>query len=218
MRALSDRTEEIREDERAGIAREIHDHLGQALTALKMDIAWVARRLHDPETVRTKLDEMSRDADEVIASIRRISAELRPGILDDLGLEAAIEWQAEEFAARTGIRCDVDAKLDIAVERRQATAVFRIFQEALTNVARHAGATRVRVALGLEGGRLRLEVEDDGVGIPQAAETGLGLLGMRERARRVGGEWTIRRTEPRGTVVTLVVPLRSAAERVGSIA
>ena len=210
LRALGDRTEEIREDERAGIAREIHDHLGQALTAMKMDIAWVARRLGDADTVRTKLDEMSRDADEVIASIRRISAELRPGILDDLGLQAAIEWQAEEFTARTGVAVHVVAALEVPVERRQTTAVYRIFQEALTNVARHAGATRVDVTLDLDGGRLRLEVVDDGVGLPSTADTqGLGLLGMRERARRVGGECTVQRREPRGTVVTLHVPLRA---------
>jgi PAS domain S-box-containing protein len=214
LRALADRSEEIREDERTGIAREIHDHLGQALTALKMDIAWVARRLSEPLPLRAKLAEMARDADDVIASIRRISAELRPGILDDLGLQAAIEWHAEEFAARTGIRCRVEAALDVPVERRQATAVYRIFQEALTNIARHAGATQVDVELVLDaGGRLRLDISDDGVGLSNSAESGLGLLGMRERARRVGGECLIRSREPRGTAVSLRIPLRSAAER-----
>ena len=216
VRALSDRTEEIREDERTGIAREIHDQLGQALTALKMDIAWVARRLEDPAAARGKLDEMSRSADEVIAAVRRISAELRPGILDDLGLQAAIEWQAEEFTRRTQIPAQVRSALgDVRLDRSLATAVFRIFQESLTNVARHAGATRVDVELGLERGHLRLEVADDGVGVPGAVINGgsLGLLGMRERARRLGGDCEIRRREPRGTAVSLRIPLRFPAER-----
>lgn len=216
LRALSDRTEEIREDERTGIAREIHDQLGQALTALKMDIAWVARRIDDPEAAKKKLDEMSRSADEVIAAVRRISAELRPGILDDLGLQAAIEWQAEDFTERTGIPCRVTSRLgDVRLERGMATAVFRIFQEALTNVARHAGATLVEVDLGLDRGRLRLEVSDDGVGLPGTGAAGgsLGLLGMRERARRLGGECEIRRRDPRGTVVSLRMPLRFPADR-----
>ena len=216
LRALSDRSDEIREDERTGIAREIHDQLGQALTALKMDIAWVARRLGNPDAVKPKLDEMSRAADEVISAVRRISAELRPGILDDLGLQAAIEWQAEDFSERTGIRCEVRPALgDVRLDRGLTTAVFRIFQEALTNVARHAGATLVEIDLGLEKGRLKLEVADDGVGLPSSTgpASSLGLLGMRERARRLGGECLIRRRELRGTVVSLRIPLRFPAER-----
>jgi PAS domain S-box-containing protein len=216
LRALSDRTEEIREDERTGIAREIHDQLGQALTALKMDIAWVARRLGDPDAAQKKLAEMSRSADEVIASVRRISAELRPGILDDLGLQAAIEWQAEDFTERTGIPTEVRSKLgDVRLDRGMSTAVFRIFQEALTNIARHSGATRVEIDLGLEKGRLRFEVADDGIGLPAGPAPGgsLGLLGMRERARRLGGECEICGREPRGTLVSLRIPLRFPAER-----
>jgi signal transduction histidine kinase len=216
LRALSDRSDEIREDERTGIAREIHDQLGQALTALKMDIAWVARRLGDPDAVKKKLAEMSHAADEVIAAVRRISAELRPGILDDLGLQAAIEWQAEDFTERTGIRCEVRAALgDVRLDRGLTTAVFRIFQEALTNVARHAGATLIEIELGLEKGRLKLEVADDGVGLPSTTgpSSSLGLLGMRERARRLGGECQIRPREPNGTIVSLRIPLRFPAER-----
>jgi PAS domain S-box-containing protein len=216
LAALPARMESVREDERTGIAREIHDELGQALTALKMDIAWVARRVRDADDVTSKLGEMTELADQVIQSVRRISAELRPGILDDLGLSAAIEWQADEFAARHGIACTVRSKLgELRLDRGLATAVFRIFQEALTNIARHASATQVDVHLRLERGQLRLDVEDDGVGLTDAAHRngGLGLLGMRERARRLGGDCTITRRTGRGTAVSLIVPLRFPADR-----
>jgi PAS domain S-box-containing protein len=216
LAALSERIESVREDERTGIAREIHDELGQALTALKMDIAWVSRRVKDAEAVTDKLGEMTRMADEIITAVRRISAELRPGILDDLGLLAAIEWQADEFTARTGVPCGVRSELgQLQLDRGLTTAVFRIFQEALTNVARHAGATRVEVHLGLEKGRLRLDVEDDGVGVREVVPRrgALGLLGMRERARRLGGDCTVTARTPRGTAVSLRVPLRFPAER-----
>jgi PAS domain S-box-containing protein len=209
MRALHARIESIREEERTGIAREIHDELGQALTALKMDLAWVARRLGDSDEVRAKLTEMAGSADAIIQTVRRISAELRPGVLDDLGLEAAIEWQAEEFTRRTSVRCEVHSQLgNLRLERHLATAVFRIFQEALTNVARHAGATQVQVELRADGGRLELEISDDGVGMPEGTRSAsLGLLGMRERARLLGGDCVVRRRSPRGTVVALSLPI-----------
>ena len=218
LRALTDRVEAIREDERTQIAREVHDELGQSLTALKMDIAWVMRRLaqaHVNGVLADKLTQMTKSTDAIIATVRRISAELRPGILDDLGLAAAIEWQLEEFAKRTGVRAELQSTLgDPVLERDLTTAVFRIFQEALTNVARHAIATIVHVRLELERGRVKLEVEDDGVGIPEAAHTtSLGLIGMRERARRLGGECEVRRRDPHGTLVTVTVPLRFPAER-----
>jgi len=136
-------------------------------------------------------------------------------VLDDLGLAAAIEWQAEEFQQRTGTRCEVRSALGaVQLERGLATAVFRIFQEALTNVTRHASATKVEVTLGLAKGNVRLSVSDDGVGLPDAPRRGsLGLLGMRERARRLGGDCEIKRQEPRGTLVTVTIPLRFPAER-----
>ncbi|HET6582745.1 MAG TPA: GAF domain-containing protein, partial [Nannocystaceae bacterium] len=210
LRALPERIEAIREDERTGIAREIHDELGQSLTALKMDVAWIGRRLGDPNAVRSKLEEMSHTTDEIIGAVRRISAELRPGILDELGLAAAIEWQSEEFAARTGVRCEVNtATGDTRFDRGLATAVFRIFQEALTNVARHADASKIFVDLRVTAGLLRLDIADDGVGMPQwvLSRPSLGLLGMRERARRLGGDCTVGRREPCGTVVSLQLPI-----------
>jgi signal transduction histidine kinase len=222
LRALHARIESIREEERTGIAREIHDELGQALTALKMDIAWVARRLGDEGEVRAKLSEMSGNADGIIQTVRRISAELRPGVLDDLGLEAAIEWQAEDFCRRTGVRCDVRSQLgELKLDRHLATAVFRIFQEALTNVTRHANATHVDVDLRVEGEKLELEVSDDGVGITEGARgVSLGLLGMRERARLLGGDCVVKRRVPRGTTVALTVPVQERRtdtdKRIGS--
>jgi PAS domain S-box-containing protein len=215
MRALATRIEAIREDERTTIARDIHDQLGQALTVLKLDLGWLQRRIDD-EALGAKLREMARSSDDLIATVRRISADLRPGILDDVGLRAAIEWQAEEFAKRTGTRCTVKSSLgDVQLDRALATAVFRIFQESLTNIARHASAKLVEVSLEFDRGQLRLEVSDDGVGLPEVGPRGttLGILGMGERARRLGGECTVRRRAPRGTVVTLVVPLRFPAER-----
>jgi signal transduction histidine kinase len=217
LSALAGRLEATREDERTSIARDIHDQLGQALTALKLDLGWLQRRITDPALDR-KLHEMVRSADDLIATVRRISTDLRPGILDDIGLRAAIEWQAEEFQRRTGTPCVVRSELsDVQLERSLATTVFRIFQEALTNVVRHASASAVEVTLGLDRGQLRLEIADDGVGLPDLGPRGstLGILGMGERARRQGGQCTVRRRNPRGTVVSVVVPLRFPAERTG---
>jgi PAS domain S-box-containing protein len=214
LHALSARIEAVREDERTTIAREIHDELGQALTALKLDIAWCAKRSQGD--VATKLAEMSRSTDDIIGVVRRIASELRPGILDSIGLEAAIEWQADETRRRSSIAVEIASHVgDLQLERSLATTVFRIFQEALTNVVRHANATRIDVKLWLDHGNLRLEIADDGIGVPEIAPrtSSLGLLGMRERARRVGGECTIRRREPHGTIVALSVPLRFPAER-----
>jgi signal transduction histidine kinase len=209
--ALSERTEAIREDERTHIARELHDQLGQSLTAVKLEIAWMTRRLADDSAVLGRLEKMKQHADSIIQSVRRISAGLRPGVLDVLGLEAAIRWQGQEFAKQTGITCELRTRLDdLKLEDSLATAVFRIFQEALTNVTRHANATRVIVDLGLEGSLLLLEVTDDGVGLPPVSARGrsLGLLGMGERARRLGGECRVSQRDPSGTIVSLRVPLR----------
>jgi signal transduction histidine kinase len=159
---------------------------------------------------------MARSADSIMVTVRLISSELRPGILDEIGLRAAIEWQADDFARRTQIPCSVHAEVgDIQLERTLSTAVFRIFQEALTNVTRHASATRVDVMLRLERGQLRLEIADDGIGVPEIAprNSSLGLLGMRERARRCGGDCSVKRRDPSGTIVLLTVPLRFPSER-----
>jgi PAS domain S-box-containing protein len=216
LQALNARIERVREDERTGIAREIHDELGQGLTGLKMDVAWVGRRLAGAEAisvdeVRERVAAMSDLIDETINQVRRISAELRPGLLDHLGLLAAVEWQAQEHEKRTGTRCTVSSNLgEQKLGRDLSTGVFRIFQEALTNVARHADARRVTVKLEREGARLELDVHDDGKGISDDAArslSSLGLLGLRERARRLGGEVSVKATKPRGTRVRLSVPI-----------
>jgi signal transduction histidine kinase len=211
--ALSERTEAIREDERTRIARELHDQLGQSLTALKLDLSWLARRLGSDPAVVGKIQDMTQFADGMIQSVGRISAGLRPGVLDILGLEAAIKWQINEFTRRTGVRCELRAELDdLQLDGGLATAVFRIFQEALTNVTRHASASRVAVDLRIEGPMLVLEVADDGVGLHATGtrHRSLGLLGMAERARRLGGDCVVRPREPKGTTVLLRVPLRVA--------
>jgi PAS domain S-box-containing protein len=217
LRALSHHVESVREDERTGIAREIHDELGQGLTALKMDIAWLGRRAADNEpmggqAIREHLRGMSQLADDIIQQVRRISAELRPGVLDDLGLGAAIEWQAQEFTRRTGTACAVHSNLgDVHLERPLSTGLFRIFQEALTNVARHARATNVEVRLVRDAEWIELSVRDDGVGIaPEAlaSRRSLGLLGIRERARNLGGTASVGPAGERGALLSVRVPCK----------
>jgi signal transduction histidine kinase len=199
-----------REEERTTIAREIHDVLGQTLTALKMDAAWITRRLADnaPE-IRAKLAAMATLIDEAVVTVRRIATDLRPGILDDLGLAAAVEWQAQEFEDRTGIECVLRATVDPdAVDPLVSTAVFRIFQESLTNVARHSHASHVAVTLEQRHTTLVLEVRDDGIGITEGDAThmrSIGLAGMRERAQLVGGGFSISGASG-GTTVLVQVP------------
>jgi PAS domain S-box-containing protein len=217
LRALSAHVESVREDERTGIAREIHDQLGQAMTALKMDLAWISRRTAadglTKDALLEKLRTTSAMIDEVIGQIRRISAALRPGVLDDLGLDAALEWQAEDFEKRTGLTCTVVSNVgDAHLDPELSTAIFRIFQEALTNIVRHANATVVDVRLEKRGAlELFFEVKDDGKGISEDAARSpkaLGLLGVRERVRRLGGTVIIAAATPRGTALTVSVPLR----------
>jgi PAS domain S-box-containing protein len=213
---LSAHLEWVREEERSRIAGEIHDELGQAMTALRMDVSWLRGHLPPGAEPRllAKLRDMEELIDDTIARARRICSELRPGVLDDLGLEAAVEWQAQEFERRTGVRCQVASTLPPArLDRDLSTALFRILQESLTNVARHAAARRVQVELRQEGGRIVLEVRDDGQGSPPASASGrrsLGVLGMKERARRLGGTLTFASEPGRGTVVQASIPLPGA--------
>ena len=172
LRALSAHVESVREDERTGIAREIHDELGQALTALRMDLSWIARRVSGPgeglppHVLLDKIKVMTQMTDDLVNQVRRISAELRPGVLDDLGLVAGLEWQAQEFERRSNVACSVRSDLgELSLDRSVSTAIFRIFQEALTNVARHASARRVEATLEHVAGEVVLRVRDDGKGI-----------------------------------------------------
>jgi len=218
LRGLAARLEEVREEERTEIARDIHDELGQMLTALKMDIAWIARRATSPEglardALLDRVRELSEMTDSLVHEVRRISAQLRPGILDDLGLDAALSWEAEEFERRTNIECRLRSELqDKKFSRELATAVFRTFQEALTNVIRHADAKHVNVTVTQSEDSLVLEVRDDGRGIRAEQidnPRSLGLVGIRERARRAGGTASFSAGESGGTVVTLRLPLNA---------
>jgi PAS domain S-box-containing protein len=215
LRALAARLQAVREDERTSIAREIHDDLGQALTAMNMDLVWLMQKLLGADaSLRLKVNSLLKLVDGAISSVRRIASSLRPGMLDDLGLSAAIEWQAREFQERTGIGCElVLPRLDVELDNERSTAVFRIFQETLTNIARHAAATRAIVKLKKTGRELVLEVVDDGKGFENGAltqEKSLGLLGMKERALILGGLIEICSTPGQGTSVTVRIPLGRA--------
>jgi PAS domain S-box-containing protein len=217
LRSLSARLESAREQERTRIAREIHDELGHALTALKMDVAWLAGRLAGGGApLAERAAAMSALIDRTIATVRALATALRPSILDELGLAAAIEWEAAEFGRRTGIAVRVSAPAaPPRLDAERATAVFRIFQEALTNVARHAEARHVRVALKELRTRIVLEVADDGRGLLPAEAAGprsLGILGMSERARAVGGRTTLTGRPGRGTRLRLSLPKTTAGE------
>ena len=211
LRQLNRRLESEREQERQRIARELHDELGHTLTALKMDVVRICERLaREPET-REDLLRVVRYVDEAIATVRRVASELRPGILDDLGLAAAVEWQAEEFTERTGIEVRVDVfPLDLTVESQCAIALFRILQEALTNVARHAQATAVRVTLRATDESVELIVADNGRGIDRETanrRSSHGLVGIRERARNMNGMAYVRGVPGEGTTVHVRLPL-----------
>ncbi len=217
LRALAARLQAVREEERTRLAREIHDVLAQDLTRLKLDMVWLNRRLNEPmepsrqKALADKLAGMTELADLAIGAVQRIATELRPVVLDTLGLCAAIEWQAKDFAARTGIDCRARVpEPEPELSRDGATALFRILQESLTNVARHAGASHVEVQLRYEPGWLALEVRDDGRGIRAHELTdprSIGLLGMRERATLLGGQCRIDPLQGGGTAVVARLPL-----------
>jgi len=211
LRALAARLQTVREEERTTVAREIHDELGQALTAIKIDLTAVLRELPTDEGPIVQRSQSTLILlDEAIESVRKIATELRPGILDDLGLVAAVEWAAEEFQARTGTKCEVSLPdADIAMDPECTTALFRIFQETLTNVARHAKATKVSARLSKESGNVFLEVQDNGRGIDEkhlSAARSLGIMGMRERALLLGGDFTVRGAPGKGTTVEVRIP------------
>jgi PAS domain S-box-containing protein len=216
LRALAARLDAIREEERRLIAREIHDQIGQALTALKLDLGWLRGQLpaDAPEATRARAAAAGALVEQTLETARRVSTALRPAILDDLGLAAALAWQAGEFQQRTGVSCVVNCPAgDAGVAPAIALSLFRIVQEALTNVARHAGARQVRVDLAVGADAVTLTVADDGRGVTAeeiGRPTSLGLVGMRERALVVGGEVTISGSPGRGTTLVVRVPTAAA--------
>ena len=212
LRALAARLQSVREEERTYIAREIHDELGQACTAIKMDLALIGRKLTKRQTaLRAKVDSSIQLVDGTIVTLRRLASELRPRTLDDLGLPAALEAQAQEFESRTGIHCSVTLPEDpLTLDTDRSTAIFRIFQESLTNVARHAHATRVEARLRRENDRIIFQVFDNGTGFdPEVAKArkSLGLIGMQERALLLNGDFKTEGMPGSGTTMTLTIPL-----------
>jgi signal transduction histidine kinase len=217
LRALTARIQRVREEERASIAREIHDELGQACTAIKMDLALIGRKITGRQTqLRAKIESSMRLVDDMIVTLRRIASDLRPRTLDDLGLAAALEWQGQEFEKRTGIHCRVALPPEpLNLDSERAIAIFRIFQESLTNVARHAQATSVEAHLEMEGDELIFSVHDNGKGFDaqQAkARKSLGLVGMQERAHLLNGEVSIQGTPGSGTTLILRIPVLAPAQ------
>ncbi|MCX5846026.1 MAG: PAS domain S-box protein [Deltaproteobacteria bacterium] len=222
LRALAARLQQIREEERIMIAREIHDELGGGLTGLKMELSWLLHKVYDTEAgkervaLMSKIHESNELMDRLIQVVRRMATDLRPSVLDDLGLIAALEWQLQEFTSRTGISHEFVTAFDyVNLEEATAVAVFRIFQETLTNVTRHSGATKVTVLLRegerslFEGDSLFLEIRDNGKGIMEGEiqdAKSLGILGMRERALVFGGDLQISGEPDSGTTVVLKIP------------
>lgn len=214
---LSSYLQNVKEQERARIAREIHDDLGGTLTAIKIDLLWLHNRLHEERPdLQEKVDSIDLLVDRAIEVTARIASDLRPGILD-FGIVAAIEWQAREFQSRTGIRCETaSASEEISLDPDLAVNLFRIFQETLTNVTKHANASMVRVTIGESGGWLELEVHDNGRGITRddlSKPKSFGIRGMLERTRNLGGDIEISGAPGQGTTVSVGLPSTEASER-----
>jgi PAS domain S-box-containing protein len=212
LRGLSQALQNVREEERTRIAMELHDDLGQQLTGLKLELSWLGGRLKEGRPATSEaFDAMRRQLDAAISSVRRIAAELRPLILGDLGFAEAVAWQARELSRRSGL--EIALELDAAGQVTDdvvATALFRIVQESLTNIARHSGATRVSVRLLEEGGELVLTVHDNGKGIAVQGKPGkgIGLVSMRERTTALGGRFRIASIAGAGTTIEVALPMR----------
>ena len=217
LRTLSRRLENVREEERTRIAQEVHDELGGTLSYLKLDLTKLHAMVPSVSNreagsaLRKTIASMIQLLDNTIETVRRIATALRPGVLDDFGLVAAIEWLAQDFQKRSGITCTFQTEVEeLPVEKESATALFRICQEALTNVVRHARADRVAIRLAKTADQVLLEIKDNGQGILEAKiahSRSLGLVGMRERTARLGGEFQVKGIPRKGTTVTASVPL-----------
>jgi PAS domain S-box-containing protein len=217
LRKLSAQVLEAREEEKTRIARELHDELGQMLTALKMDLGWVRQRIGTSDAeLGTKTERMWQTLDQTVTSVRRIAADLRPLMLDDLGLPDAAAWLVEDFSKRSGVECEFKLLNTMEIsefERSISNTVYRALQESLTNIGRHADAKRAWILLQIDPGEVRLEVEDNGCGITAediAKSRSLGLKGMRERVFHIGGSLEVTGAPRGGTRVSLHVPLRAA--------
>ena len=212
LRSLSAHLESVREEERKNMAREIHDEVGQMLTALKIDVSSLTERsTEEQQLLVEKTKSMNELIDMAIETVKRISAELRPPVLDDLGIAVALEWQAAEFEKLTQIKCEFSSNpQDIILDPDRSTAIFRIFQETLTNVARHSDASKVKAVLVKEADKIVLTIKDNGKGIEKkhiADPKAFGLIGMRERAHFWGGGVRVTGAPGKGTAVAVSIPL-----------
>jgi hypothetical protein len=212
LRELSNYLQSVREAERARISRELHDELGQTLTALKMELGWLKDRLPaDPAMLRTRVDRLVQIVDHSVTDLQRIASDLRPMILDELGLVSAIQWLVQNFSERSALAVALSfEQSDVLYSRDVSTAAFRIVQEALTNIARHSGAASARIAARHSGDELQLEISDEGRGMDVARsrrEQHLGLIGMSERAHMLGGSMEIDSAPGRGTRISVRLPL-----------
>lgn len=213
LRKLSAHLQSVREEERTAIAREIHDGLGQVLTGLKMDIYWLRRNLtrKNQDSLTGKISDMIELVNTTIQIVKQVSARLRPAVLDDLGLESALEWEVENFKKRIEIECRLTTDINgLDVDNDYATAIYRITQEALTNIARHAQASRVEIDLKYDSNLLSLEINDNGIGISEEQLSGpnsFGLMGVRERVVQYGGKVSMRGVHNKGTQIRVSFPV-----------
>jgi PAS domain S-box-containing protein len=217
LRILAARMESTREQEATRIAHQIHDELGQAMTGLKLDIELAKRQYAaDDPVLAGRFDAIIESVRAIMTTIRNIATELRPVVLDQLGLPAAIEWLAKEFESRSRTRFQIDFPMrSVRMSEERKTAAFRILREVLINIVRHADAANVRITAQVQEGRVIFEVADDGRGITEAEITdykSFGLMAMRHRASMVGGEVHVRPREGGGTIVTVTMPLEPAQE------
>ena len=210
LRELSNSLTQVREQERTRISRELHDDLGQQLTGLKLSLSWLGNRIKDGrETAAQNVDDMRHQLDSAIASVRRIAAELRPRVLDDLDFSEALAWQTQEFTRHSGLEVTLNLEGGAQIQDNEVgTALFRIVQEALTNVVRYAQASQVRISLTLQDEKLVLRIQDNGIGFDSSVRKGgVGLVGMRERCLSIGGEFSILSQADMGTTIVVRVPL-----------
>ena len=210
---LSKRLLEVQEEERTRIAREIHDDLGQRLTALKIDVGGLIQAMPAQAELEPVIGRIRGALDDIVKATHRLAAELRPPALDDFGFLAALESDIRAFEERTGIECELSLPSGpLPMASDVETAAYRIVQEAMTNVARHANATRIEIRMRTRGNEMLVDVRDDGRGITAddlRRRAGLGLVGMRERARQIGATVDVEGVDGKGTIVSLRIPLKS---------
>ncbi len=212
LHQLSQHVEKVRENERVAISRELHDDLGQALTAVKIDLGLIRQRVSDPDAL-VRINKVSALVSDTIKTVQRLTAQLRPQILEDLGLEAAIEWHTKEFTERFGVKISLDLNLDseLYISPDASLTVFRIMQESLTNIARHSRATNVDIRLSKTSDEIHFSITDNGVGITEKeinSKQSFGLIGMKERAASLGGTLEISNLEENGTEIRMVFPIK----------